>query len=59
MPEGIEAITARLSEVAEELEAEPDEERAAELVREAAELAARSGEEVDAALRAAAEAREA
>jgi hypothetical protein len=59
MSEAIEAITARLREVAEELEAEPGEERAAELVREAAELAARSGEEVDAALRAAAEAREA
>jgi ABC-type phosphate transport system auxiliary subunit len=52
------AITARLEKLAAELEGELDDERAAELVREASELAARAGQEVDAALRAAAEARE-
>jgi hypothetical protein len=57
--EGLSAVTARLAELAEELEGDPDEEQAARLVREASELAARAGEEVDRALRAAAEAREA
>jgi hypothetical protein len=57
--EGLQAITERLAELASELESEPDEDRAAELVREASKLAARAGEEVDAALRAAAEARDA
>ena len=59
MSEGLEAITARLAELATELEGDPDEERAAELVREASKLAAQAGEEVAAALRAAAEARDA
>jgi ABC-type phosphate transport system auxiliary subunit len=52
------AITARLEKLAAELEGELDDERAAELVREASQLAARAGQEVDTALRAAAEARE-
>ena len=59
MSEGLEAITARLAELATELEGDLDEERAAELVREASKLAAQAGEEVAAALRAAAEARDA
>jgi hypothetical protein len=49
----LEAITARLARIAEELEAGPDEERAAELVREASESAAEAGRAVEAALRAA------
>ncbi len=59
MSEGLEAITTRLAEVATELEGDLDEERAAELVREASKLAAQAGDEVAAALRAAAEARDA
>jgi len=50
----LERITARLGELAAELDAGPDEERAAELVREASELAARVGGEVERAMRAAA-----
>jgi hypothetical protein len=46
------AITARLERIASELEAGPDEERAAELVREASESAAAAGRAVEAALRA-------
>ncbi len=46
------AITARLERIASELEAGPDEERAAELVREASESAAEAGRAVEAALRA-------
>jgi hypothetical protein len=46
------AITARLERIASELEAGPDEERAAELVREASESAADAGRAVEAALRA-------
>ena len=49
----LEAITARLERIAEELGAGPDEERAAELVREASESAAEAGRAVEAALRAA------
>jgi hypothetical protein len=47
----LEAITARLNRIAAELEAGPDEERAAELVREASESAAEAGRAVEAALR--------
>ena len=54
----LERLTARLSEIATELDTDVDEERAAELVREASELATRVGEEVDRALRAASESRE-
>ena len=39
----LEAITARLERIAAELEAGPDEERAAELVREASQSAAEAG----------------
>jgi hypothetical protein len=47
----LEALTARLQRIASELEAGPDEERAAELVREASESAAEAGRAVEAALR--------
>lgn len=50
-------ITERLEALARELGAEPDEARAAALVREASELAARAGQEADRAVRGAAEAR--
>jgi hypothetical protein len=49
----LEAITARLQRIAEELEAGPSEERAAELVREASESASEAGRAVEAALQAA------
>jgi hypothetical protein len=49
----LESITARLEQVATELGADPDEERAAELVREASELAAAAGRAVESALQAA------
>jgi hypothetical protein len=49
----LEAITARLKRIADELEADPDSERAAELVREASDSAAEAGRAVEAALRAA------
>ncbi len=49
----LEAITARLEQIAQELEAGPDSERAAELVREASDSAAQAGRAVEAALRAA------
>jgi hypothetical protein len=55
--DALEAITARLDQLATELDGDLDEDRAAELVREASELAARAGQEVDRALQAAAEAR--
>ena len=48
----LEAITARLEQIATELDSGPDEERAAELVREASEAAATAGRAVEAALRA-------
>ena len=54
----LERLTARLNEIAAELDSDPDEERGAELVREASELATKVGEEVDRALRAASESRE-
>jgi hypothetical protein len=46
----LEAITARLERIAAELEAGPDEARAAELVREASQSAAEAGRAVEAAL---------
>jgi hypothetical protein len=46
----LEAITARLQQIARELESDPDEERAAELVREASASAAEAGRAVEAAL---------
>lgn len=49
----MEAIAARLEQIAQELEAGPDEERAAELVREASQSAADAGRAVEAGLRAA------
>ncbi len=49
----LEAITERLQRIADELAAEPDSERAAELVREASQSAAEAGRAVEAALRAA------
>ena len=55
---GLAAITARLERLAAELQGDLDDERAAELVREASELAARAGREVEQALSAASEARE-
>lgn len=51
-------ITERLESLARELDSEPDEQRAAELVREASELAVEAGKAVERAVRAAAEARE-
>jgi hypothetical protein len=48
----LEAITERLARIAQELEAGPEDERAAELVREASESAAEAGRAVEAALRA-------
>lgn len=54
----LQRITERLESLARELDSDPEEGRAAELVREASELAAQVGREVDRALRAAAEARE-
>ena len=50
MPD-LEAITARLERIAQELEAGPDSERAAELVREASDSAAEAGRAVEAAQR--------
>ena len=47
----LEAVTARLEGIAEELDSQPSEERAAELVREASRLAAEAGNAVEAALR--------
>jgi hypothetical protein len=49
----LEAITARLRRIAEELEAGPDSDRAAELVRQASDSAAEAGRAVEAAMRAA------
>jgi len=58
VPEGggageLDRITARLRELAAELDAGPDDDRAAELIREASELADRVGSEVERAMRAA------
>jgi hypothetical protein len=49
----LEQITARLEQIATELSGDSDEERAAELVREASELAAAAGKAVESALQAA------
>jgi hypothetical protein len=57
LPMELQQITERLESLARELDSEPDDERAAELVREASELAAEAGREVERALAAAAEAR--
>src|SRR6266576_7087293 len=46
----LEAVTARLERIAAELDAQPSEERAAELVREASQLAAQAGRAVEVAL---------
>ena len=45
------AVTERLERIAEELDRDPSEERAAELVREASQLAADAGRAVESALR--------
>jgi hypothetical protein len=49
--EELERITARLEQLATELEGEVDAERAAILVREASELASQAGRAVEGALR--------
>jgi hypothetical protein len=49
-------ITEALDRIAAELDSEPDEERAAQLVREASELATKAGEALERAQRSAAEA---
>ena len=45
------AVTERLERIADELEGEPTEDRAAELVREASQLAAEAGRAIESALR--------
>jgi hypothetical protein len=55
----LEGIATRLERIADELASQPSEERAAELVREASELAAGAGRTVDSALQAAAQSRDA
>jgi len=55
----LEAVTARLERIADELDAGPEEDRAAELVREASELASQAGRAVESTLQAAAESRDA
>jgi hypothetical protein len=47
----LESITAQLERIAGELAADPDEDRAAELVRDASDLAAKAGKAVEGALR--------
>jgi hypothetical protein len=49
--EELERITARLEQLAIQLEGEVDEDHAAELVREASELASQAGHAVEGALR--------
>jgi len=49
----LERITTRLEQLASELGGDVDDERAAELVREASELASQAGRAVEGALRAA------
>ena len=49
--EELERITARLAQLATQLEGEVDDDRAAELVREASELASEAGRAVEGALR--------
>ena len=48
--EDLTALTAELERIASELASQPDEERAAELVRQASELSARAGRAVESAL---------
>jgi hypothetical protein len=55
----LETVTTRLERIAAELDAEPTEDRAAELVREASELASQAGRAVETALQAAADSRDA
>jgi hypothetical protein len=55
----LEAVTARLERIAAELDSDPEEDRATELVREASELASQAGRAVESALQAAAESRDA
>ena len=55
----LETVTARLKRIADELDAEPPEDRATELVREASELASQAGRAAESALQAAAESRDA
>jgi hypothetical protein len=52
-------VTARLEQIAGELDAEPPENRATELVREASELASQAGRAVESALQAASDSRDA
>ena len=47
----LDRITARLEQLASELEGEVPDDRAAELVREASELASQAGQAVESALR--------
>jgi ABC-type phosphate transport system auxiliary subunit len=47
----LERITARLEQLAAQLEGDVDDEHAAELVREASELASQAGQAVEGALR--------
>jgi hypothetical protein len=49
--EELERITARLEQLAAELEGNVDDDRAAELVREASDLASQAGRAVEGALR--------
>jgi hypothetical protein len=49
-------ITEALDKISAELDSEPDEERAAQLVREASELATKAGEALERAQRAGSEA---
>jgi hypothetical protein len=49
----LETLTERLERIARELDTDPSEERAAQLVREASQLAAEAGQVVEGALRAA------
>lgn len=51
-------VTEALDRIATELDSEPEEERAAELVREASELATKAGEALERVQRAAVETRE-
>jgi hypothetical protein len=53
------AVTARLERIAAELDSNPEEDQATELVREASELASQAGRAVESALQAAAERRDA
>jgi len=58
-PPDLETVTTRLERIAAELDSNPEEDRAAQLVREASELASQARRAVEHALRAAADARDA